>query len=49
MIQLFPKGDPVFNFSGAHILQEGHLRAEVPFNSTYWAPFDAHNPGKIKS
>ena len=24
--------------------QAGHWRAEVPFNSSYWAPFDAHDP-----
>ncbi len=36
-----------YQFSNAtfFLLQYGKLRAEVPFNSTYWAPFDAHNPG----
>ena len=28
----------------SNIFQAGHWRAEVPFNSSYWAPFDAHDP-----
>jgi len=28
--------------------QNGKLRAEVPMNSTFWAPFDAHNPDLLQ-
>ena len=24
--------------------QSGNWRTDVPFNSSYWAPFDAHDP-----
>ena len=28
--------------------QNGNFRTEVPFNSSYWAPFDAHDPTLVQ-
>ena len=30
------------------ILQKGNLLNEVPLNSTYWAPVDAHDPIRVQ-
>lgn len=30
------------------MFQSGKLLSEVPLNSTYWAPIDAHDPVKVQ-